>query len=395
MQSTTSPANADDIDEDEDDFNEYPLDHIMTTPTASTTTPTKVSRANVVSQREHQKPSSIIGSDGTAKSTKSKNSRSNNPANDQNSIIRCILELASRGDLYKGVAPIITTTFISQFIFFFMNAYIKRFIFHGSLGTTNKLFSSASSKAILSLTTSCLAGIGNVLLTNPLWVTNMAIVNRKTETQNLVRELIGLIRARGWKHLWDGTGASILLVSNPIIQFFCYEQFKQLRLDHLVQKSKLQPTNLMGGAAPKVELRVVETFLLAALAKAIATVLTYPLQLTQTLLRLGDGVDDEDHCDASQSAAIVTKKQQLQKHPRYKGSYDCLYQLYRTKGITSWFTGMRAKMIQTVLTAAFTFLTYEQVLSAVQTVMRNELMISNHGSIPSRNHGNTSLKPEG
>jgi hypothetical protein len=47
-----------------------------------------------------------------------------------------------------------------------------------------------------------------------------------------------------------------------------------------------------------------------------------------------------------------------------------LIQLYkRNKSFAAWFTGIRAKLLQTVLTAAFTFLTYEQILGAVQTVL--------------------------
>mmetsp|Transcript_11685 Transcript_11685/g.27997 ORF Transcript_11685/g.27997 Transcript_11685/m.27997 type:complete len:573 (-) Transcript_11685:47-1765(-) len=329
------------------------------------------------------------------------NNYASSTTNEKNSIVRCILDLASRGELYKGLTPIITTTFISQFIFFFMNAYIKRFIFEEYSGTTDRnrirlAAASASSKALLSLTASCLAGIGNVLLTNPLWVTNMAIVKGKTKTQNLFDELIHLIRTRGWKHLWDGTGASILLVSNPIIQFFCYEQIKQLRLNQLEQTMRFQPTSLMGGL-PKVEIRGVETFLIAALAKGIATVLTYPLQLTQTLLRLGDDDDDDDENDdesdnKKNGATTVVEKGKQQQHPRYKGTCDCLYQLYQTKGISSWFTGMRAKMIQTVLTAAFTFLTYEQILSVVQTVMmRNN--INNNKLIITQERRKSSNRP--
>ena len=48
---------------------------------------------------------------------------------------------------------------------------------------------------------------------------------------------------------------------------------------------------------------------------------------------------------------------------------DCLVQLYKRRGIQEWFTGMRAKLLQTVLTAAFTFLTYEQILGAVQSAL--------------------------
>lgn len=84
-----------------------------------------------------------------------------------------------------------------------------------------------------------------------------------------------------------------------------------------------------------------EAFVVGAIAKTIATVVTYPLQLTQTVLRL--------------------------ENNGYKGITDCLIQLYRRAGYKEWYTGMRAKLLQTVLTAAFTFLTYEQILGAVQS----------------------------
>ena len=202
---------------------------------------------------------------------------------------------------------------------------------------------------------SCLAGVGNVLVTNPLWVTNMTIVSGNTKTQNLFVELVRLWKERGPRQLWTGTDASLLLVSNPIIQFVCYEQFKRIRLARTTNKS----TGTLGPA---------EAFVIAAMAKAIATVLTYPLQLSQTLLRLSSnksrsiGKDAEDSdCDSD------TNRLHRQQ---YKGTMDCLLQLYKKNdaGCAAWFTGMKAKLLQTVLTAAFQFLTYEQILGAVKIV---------------------------
>ncbi|MGK3733824.1 MAG: adenine nucleotide transporter 17 [Bacillariaceae sp.] len=221
----------------------------------------------------------------------------------------------------------------------------------------------SSSSPWSSLLSSCLAGIGNVLCTNPLWVTNMAIVSGTTKTQNLLYELIRFWNTHGASHLWKGTNASMMLVSNPIIQFVCYEQLKRK-----IITSKM---NRQTGKKSLATLGAAEAFVIAAAAKAIATVLTYPLQLTQTLLRLGSNNnisnsnddDDEDNCvDEEQH-----HKHQQQRRQQYKGTVDCLIQLYKSNdaGITAWFTGMRAKLLQTVLTAAFTFLTYEQILGVI------------------------------
>jgi adenine nucleotide transporter 17 len=299
----------------------------------------------------------------------------------RSSLLKCLLDLQARGELYKGVTPVISTIFTSQFVFFFIHAYVKRLLqstryFAAKAGVSSSL-SSSSPSAVLSLLASCIAGVANVLLTNPLWVTNMAIVTGETKTQNLFRELINIWKVYGWKHLWDGTSASILLVSNPIIQFFCYEQFKHTRLASssaaAVAAAALRSGSSSGTTSGRgsqtattvTSLGALEAFVIAALAKGIATVTTYPLQLTQTLLRLSNSTTAETNTHGDNNS-----NHQHPLHQHYEGTVDCLIQLYKSnKGFAAWFTGMRAKLLQTVLTAAFTFLTYEQILGAVQKAL--------------------------
>ena len=248
-------------------------------------------------------------------------------------ILQCLVDLHARGALYKGIAPVITTTFASQFIFFFINAYMKRLLqktpfFDGRQGGW-------ASSSVLSLTSSCIAGVGNVLLTNPLWVTNMAIVTGEAKSSSLIRELRQILRTRGYRHLWNGTAASILLVSNPVIQFVSYEQLKNTRFAYGMRgRTNMESTRT---------LPPLEAFVAGAVAKTISTIATYPLQLTQTLLRL------ENH--------------------GYHGILDCLIKLYRRAGYQEWYTGIKAKLLQTVLNASFMFLTYEQIVRAVQLAL--------------------------
>eukprot|EP00536_Pseudo-nitzschia_multiseries_P001466 jgi/Psemu1/181246/e_gw1.19.55.1 len=291
-----------------------------------------------------------------------KSDRNNNTTD--NSIAKCLLDLREQGVLYKGVKPIISTIFTSQFVFFFLHASAKRWLARvasssSSSSSSTDNSSSSSSSPALSLLSSCLAGVGNVLLTNPLWVTNMAIVSGSTETQNLFRECWKLWKTRGPRQLWKGTDASLLLVSNPIIQFVCYEQFKRMLLASA-------STNINANSNATLALGAAEAFVLAALAKAIATVSTYPLQLTQTLLRMSNNNNNNNRGTAAAGEQLPSRKQKQQ----YEGTIDCLIQLYRANnaGCKAWFRGMRAKLLQTVLTAAFTFLTYEQILGVVQNV---------------------------
>ena len=72
-------------------------------------------------------------------------------------------------------------------------------------------------------------------------------------------------------------------VSNPVFQFVVYEWLKKF-MDEIVT---LRAAKLYG-KGPKGSwgnIRSFEFFLMGAIAKAVATVLTYPIQLAQSRLR--------------------------------------------------------------------------------------------------------------
>lgn len=77
-------------------------------------------------------------------------------------------------------------------------------------------------------------------------------------------------KEEGVKALWSGTIPSLFLVANPAIQFVIYEAVKR-------QLQKVYPDKKFGAVA---------FFFVGALSKAIATILTYPIQLIQVKLRV-------------------------------------------------------------------------------------------------------------
>jgi solute carrier family 25 (peroxisomal adenine nucleotide transporter), member 17 len=238
----------------------------------------------------------------------------------------CVRRLWKGNTLYRGVAPIVTTLAVSNFVFFYVNELMKRMMCQRTRNSsTNRLLAS------------CLAGICNVLLTNPLWVANLRIVTGKSQSSQLFSEVLHVARVNGISNLWSGTGASLLLVSNPIVQFFLYDTLKSRQA--LRNSGRITP---------------MQSFVTGAVAKAIATVVTYPLQVAQTVLRMQERPKATEQCEADTSG-----------HQRYGGLWDCMVKVYGRDGVTGLFTGMRAKLLQTVLTAAFTFLTYEQIVTAL------------------------------
>ena len=201
----------------------------------------------------------------------------------------------------------------------------------------------------------------------------MAIVTGETETSSLWKELRKMIKERGWKYMWNGTSASLLLVSNPVVQFFCYEQLKEFLLSRRQQRQQ-RNMNLGGGGYNKSNqlalkatpaaggLLPYEAFVVGALAKGIATVATYPLQLAQTVLRLST----EEGSEGGRT------------NQQYRGTLHCLLKLYQQGGLSKLFTGMRAKLLQTVLTAAFTFLTYGTLLSTIYVRSCFAFLLASH-----------------
>lgn len=270
--------------------------------------------------------------------------------NAQPKLLSTLYMLHMQKTLYKGSTPIAMTMALSNFIFFYTLQSVKKVLKQPSA----------------SLLTSTIAGIVNVLLTNPFWVANLRIV--KSQVYNGVFDCMkDIIRNEGVQHLWNGTGASLLLVSNPAIQHYFYENWKM----SILRRRRM---GFHGSSVMNASLKPLEAFIFAALAKALATIATYPIQLAQVLMRLQKvnkrqlgSVESMDDSQFSDSSSIDSNSQSHSAHTNkekeYSGTLDCMLDLFTKGGIKALYSGMDAKLIQTVLTSALTFLTYEQIVS--------------------------------
>jgi len=137
---------------------------------------------------------------------------------------------------------------------------------------------------------------------------------------------------------------SLLLVSNPTIQFAAYSQTKWL---------------LLQAKGPKGQLNSLDFFVIASLAKILATLCTYPLQLAQSRLRA-------KKADASAKG----------KPPKYGSTFLVLWQILTTEGFAALYKGLESKIVQTVLTAAFTFLTYEKTVELLKALVQQRRAVA-------------------
>jgi adenine nucleotide transporter 17 len=90
-----------------------------------------------------------------------------------------------------------------------------------------------------------------------------------------------------------------------------------------------------------------EIFTTGAIAKAMATIMTYPIQVAQSRQRANK--------DKSGSTFMNT--------------FAILSNIFAKDGILGWFAGMNAKLVQTILTAAFQFLCYEKIQRTIFSIM--------------------------
>lgn len=193
------------------------------------------------------------------------------------------------------------------------------------------------------LLVSYLAGVINMSLTNPLWVTTtqlkLAAKNRGTDllddtmSQTVHTPVPGFVctltRVLFSGEAWKGLDASIVLCINPAIFYGIFEQTKRRIVSYALNAPLKDGITYTLDAGP--------AFFTGAFAKLVATILTYPLQLVQT---------------------------QAQQKGFNGGMLNAFRVLAQRHGfhLPAYFTGMQSKIMMTVLNSALVFMTKERAV---------------------------------
>lgn len=247
--------------------------------------------------------------------------------------------------LYRGLGPVIMSLAVSNFVYFYANNLLK---------LLTKRWTGERVTVAQNLLIASLAGVINVLLTCPLWVANTRLklqFKAKKDSKNVPYKgmtdcLVRVAKEEGLITLWNGTSASLLLVSNPTINFVIYDKVRQIMVAAAKAKGQKGLTSW-------------EIFVNGAIAKACATILTYPIQIAQTRLRAAHGGHGHGPAKPNTEAEV-----------KYKNTLDVLIKLYKSDGLLGWFAGMDVKLVQTVLTAAFQFVCYEHIKDFIFYIFR-------------------------
>lgn len=245
-----------------------------------------------------------------------------------------IAKPSHRGSLYRGLEPVLYSLFTSGFVYFYS--------FHGLRRIAGE------KTALKDLLMGAIAGSINVLTTTPMWVVNtrikmqgakLLLAEQRGEVDEGIADtevtydcitdgLIKIIKQEGPAALWSGTIPSLVLVTNPAVQFMIFEMLKR-NLQKMLDKRELSPFHI---------------FALGAISKSVSTVISYPLQVVQSKKRYG-------------SADVKNKPMT-----------EILGDLVKTGTL---YKGMEAKLLQTVMTTALMYVFYERIYSFVTKVSKS------------------------
>lgn len=265
----------------------------------------------------------------------------NRKSKDTITMIKELINEEGVESLYRGLNPVLVSLCASGFVYFYG--------FHGlrAVFGENGRKHSAAKDLILG----AIAGVVNVLSTTPLWVVNMRIKMQGTKLnkgdeklrkypkyEGVIDGLIKVCKSEGMCGLWSSTLPSLVLVSNPAIQFMIYELLKR-------ETQRTLKTQSLSGTL---------VFILGAISKSISTVATYPLQVVQSKQRYGT---DE-----------VKKKTML----------EIMASIVERNGFQGLYKGLESKLIQTVLTTALMYLCYEKISAFVFQIMKGSAKIKSH-----------------
>lgn len=247
--------------------------------------------------------------------------------------------------LYQGLETKNLQSFVSQFIYFYSYSYIKNIYLKRSrkerMGTGANLIVAAA------------AGACTAIITQPL---DTASARMQTRSFGKSRGLWETLTAGGWRRAYDGLGASLVLTSNPAVQYTVFEQLK----NRLVRTQRAQAA-AMGNpeSASPVVLSALVAFLLGALSKTIATIVTYPAIRCKVLLQVAEGKEYMDDQKSIERPSSRPPKRMI----------DAINIIWHREGAFGFYKGLQAQILKTILSAALMLMIKEKTSKVTWLVM--------------------------
>lgn len=249
-----------------------------------------------------------------------------------------LLEAIQKGQvlsLYQGLGTKNLQSFIAQFVYFYGYSYFKRLYLEKSS------FKSIGTRANLIIAAA--AGACTAIVTQPL---DTASSRMQTSEFGKSKRLWQILTEGSLIDAFDGLGISLLLTSNPAIQYTVFDQLKQRFLTRDKKKSQK-------GSSP-MALSAFSAFVLGAISKSIATFLTYPAIRCKVMIQAADSNDGGANKGENKRRKTVS---------------GVVHAIWSREGIFGFFKGLRAQILKTVLSSALLLMIKEKISAATWVLL--------------------------
>ncbi|XP_077246170.1 peroxisomal adenine nucleotide carrier 1-like isoform X2 [Tasmannia lanceolata] len=145
-----------------------------------------------------------------------------------------------------------------------------------------------------------------------------------------------------------GTRANLVIAAAAgacttiVIQYTVFDQLKQ----SLLKSERNNKTGITTAESSPVALSAFSAFLLGAISKSIATILTYPAIRCKVMIQASDSKD---------------APRGIQSKPPPKTVMNTLYAIWKREGLLGFFKGLQAQILKTVLSSALLLMIKEKI----------------------------------
>ncbi|KAJ2147585.1 hypothetical protein IW136_000056 [Coemansia sp. RSA 678] len=239
--------------------------------------------------------------------------------------LRKILSQEGVAGLFSGLESAIFGAAVTNGVYYYFFEAVK--------GAFERASKRKTMSTVESMVSGAVAGAMTCIITNPIWVVNTRLTvkqkkqaqaeDKPEKSQTTMQAFAEIINEDGVLSLWQGLIPALILVINPIIQYTAFEQLK----------NRVERVRKLGS---------LDFFVLGAISKLCATSITYPYILIKSRMQL---------------------KQSKNENERYSSLIDGLRKVIASEGIAGLYKGIESKLLQSVLTASFLFMSKEALFS--------------------------------
>ncbi|KAF9075517.1 mitochondrial carrier domain-containing protein [Rhodocollybia butyracea] len=216
-------------------------------------------------------------------------------------ILRTIVHSHGIGALYDGILTDTASTLVSNFLYFYIYSFLRKFAIRYLTGLRSSNISSSTSKSspskpipsvkltiLQDLALGFLSGVASRAVSMPLSIITLRLqtereneeINDENENRNdkLARAVRKIYQEQGLSGFWRGFNTTILLSLNPSITLAFFQLFRRIL-------TLSRPRLPVQGKPAVLDPTPIEAFFSGAVSSSIAATLLYPLILSKTRLQ--------------------------------------------------------------------------------------------------------------